>query len=182
MTSAATTGGTALEDFSSPCPPLPSALHSGQTQSGFPSSSNDAGISGCVQASAGSQTASTIATGTTMSGATTTTSATSGESSGYLSCPVDIIPSWPSDLLTEWWLAPQVYGAGCSDCIVEGDILRLGGPFNQTWQKKYMRLFPNRLELYNRTREGIPLKGVEVGSDLHLLSVHLSFRLIRENS
>ncbi|VDP85666.1 unnamed protein product [Echinostoma caproni] len=50
-----------------------------------------------------------------------------------------------------------------SDCIVEGEVLKLGGPFMQTWQRKHLRLFPNRLELYNKSRDGLILKkGVEV--------------------
>ena len=50
-----------------------------------------------------------------------------------------------------------------SDCIVDGDILKLVGPFFQTWQRKFLRLFPNRLELYSKSRDGTVLKkGVEV--------------------
>ena len=51
-----------------------------------------------------------------------------------------------------------------TDCIVEGEVLKLGGPFLQTWQKRHLRLYPNRLELYQKTRDGLLLKskGVEV--------------------
>lgn len=50
-----------------------------------------------------------------------------------------------------------------SDCIVEGDVLKLGGPFLQTWQRKHLRLFPNRIEIYNKSRDGLILKkGVDV--------------------
>ncbi|THD24169.1 Protein-serine/threonine kinase [Fasciola hepatica] len=41
-----------------------------------------------------------------------------------------------------------------SDCIVEGEVLKLGGPFMQTWQRKHLRLFPNLLEVYNKSRDG----------------------------
>ncbi|VDN14899.1 unnamed protein product [Dibothriocephalus latus] len=50
-----------------------------------------------------------------------------------------------------------------SDCIMEGDVLKLVGPFFQTWQRKFLRLFPNRLELYSKSRDGLAVKkGVEV--------------------
>ena len=50
-----------------------------------------------------------------------------------------------------------------SDCIVDGDVLKLVGPFFQTWQRKFLRLFPNRLELYCKSRDGTILKkGAEV--------------------
>ncbi|KAL3315015.1 Beta-adrenergic receptor kinase 2, partial [Cichlidogyrus casuarinus] len=50
------------------------------------------------------------------------------------------------------------------DCIVEGEVLKLAGPFLQTWQRKYMKLFPNRLELYRESRsDGFNFKkGIEV--------------------
>jgi len=32
------------------------------------------------------------------------------------------------------------------DCILQGYLLKLGGPFMTQWQKKYFHLFPNRLE------------------------------------
>ncbi len=70
--------------------------------------------------------------------------------------------------------APAVSGAAStsalgsdechSDCIVEGEVLRLVGPFFQTWQRKHLRLFPNRLEMHSKCRDGsVSLKGVEVG-------------------
>ena len=54
-----------------------------------------------------------------------------------------------------------------TDCIVEGEVLKLGGPFLQTWQKKHLKLYPNRLEFYHKTRDGqvVKGKGVEVGPD-----------------
>ena len=54
---------------------------------------------------------------------------------------------------------------GATDCIVEGEVLKLGGPFLQTWQKKHLKLYPNRLEFYHKTRDGqvTRSKGVEVG-------------------
>lgn len=52
---------------------------------------------------------------------------------------------------------------GPTDCIVEGEVLRLGGPFMQTWQKKHLKLYPNRLELYHKNRDGcIIAKNIEV--------------------
>lgn len=53
---------------------------------------------------------------------------------------------------------------GPTDCIVEGEILKLGGPFLQTWQKKHLKLYPNRLEFYHKSRDGqiVKGKGVEV--------------------
>jgi beta-adrenergic-receptor kinase len=52
---------------------------------------------------------------------------------------------------------------GPTDCIVEGEVLKLGGPFLQTWQKKHLKLYPNRLEFYPK-RDGhvIRGKGVEL--------------------
>ena len=53
---------------------------------------------------------------------------------------------------------------GPTDCIVEGEVLKLGGPFLQTWQKKHLKLYPNRLEFYPKNRDGqvVKGKGVEV--------------------
>lgn len=48
---------------------------------------------------------------------------------------------------------------GPTDCIVEGEVLKLGGPFLQAWQKKYLKLYPNRLEFYNKNRDGQMAKG-----------------------
>ena len=89
------------------------------------------------------------------------------------------IPSWPAELLVEWWIDPEMFGCGPSDCLVESELLRLGGPFLHTWQKKHVRLFPNRLEIYNKTQHGIPLKGAEVSLKCwHKLM--LSFNLLLE--
>ncbi|XP_071479220.1 G protein-coupled receptor kinase 3-like isoform X2 [Diadema antillarum] len=38
-----------------------------------------------------------------------------------------------------------IYALG-KDCIMHGILHRLGGPFLNTWQKRYFYLFPNRLE------------------------------------
>nr|BAA75507.1 rhodopsin kinase [Enteroctopus dofleini] len=40
------------------------------------------------------------------------------------------------------------------DVIVEGEILKLGGPFLNSWQKRHLRLYPNRLEFYQKNRDG----------------------------
>ena len=45
-------------------------------------------------------------------------------------------------------------------------MLKLGGPtVLPTWQKKHLKLYPNRLEFYPKNRDGqiIKGKGVEVG-------------------
>ena len=57
-----------------------------------------------------------------------------------------------------------VFLVGPTDCIVEGEVLKLGGPFLQTWQKKHLKLYPNRLEFYHKSRDGqvVKGKGVEV--------------------
>jgi len=59
---------------------------------------------------------------------------------------------------------------GPTDCIVEGEVLKLGGPFLQTWQKKHLKLYPNRLEFYPKSRDGqiVKGKGVEVNVQLQL--------------
>ena len=55
-----------------------------------------------------------------------------------------------------------------TDCIVEGEVLKysgtFGGTFGQSWPKKHLKLYPNRLEFYQKN-EGYVLKGkgVEVG-------------------
>ncbi|CDS43107.1 G protein coupled receptor kinase 1 [Echinococcus multilocularis] len=82
------------------------------------------------------------------------------------------IPSWPAELLLEWWIDPERYGCGPSDCLVESELLRLGGPFLHTWQKKHVRLFPNRLEIYTKNQHGIPLKGAEFISMLDIASIY----------
>jgi len=53
---------------------------------------------------------------------------------------------------------------GPTDCIVEGEVLKLGGPFLQSWQKKHLKLYPNRLEFYHKNRDGqvVKSKGVEL--------------------
>ncbi|CAD5125386.1 DgyrCDS13623 [Dimorphilus gyrociliatus] len=53
---------------------------------------------------------------------------------------------------------------GPTDCIVEGEVLKLGGPFLQSWQKKHLKLYPNRLEFYHKNRDGqvYKSKGVEL--------------------
>uniref|UniRef100_A0A1I8GW06 G protein-coupled receptor kinase n=1 Tax=Macrostomum lignano TaxID=282301 RepID=A0A1I8GW06_9PLAT len=48
--------------------------------------------------------------------------------------------------------------AADSDCIVEGEVQRLGGPFLQSWQKKHLKLFPNRLEFHSKSRDSVLLK------------------------
>lgn len=57
-----------------------------------------------------------------------------------------------------------LYISGPTDCIVEGEVLKLGGPFLQAWQKKHLKLYPNRLEFYHKNRDGqiVYGKGVEV--------------------
>lgn len=57
-----------------------------------------------------------------------------------------------------------VSAVGPTDCIVEGEVLKLGGPFLQSWQKKHLKLYPNRLEFYHKSRDGqvVKSKGVEV--------------------
>ncbi|CAH8670154.1 unnamed protein product [Dicrocoelium dendriticum] len=63
-----------------------------------------------------------------------------------------------------------------SDCIVEGEVLKLGGPFLQTWQRKHLRLFPNRLELYNKSRDGLVLKkGVDLISMMDIKEISPAF-------
>jgi hypothetical protein len=59
---------------------------------------------------------------------------------------------------------PFIIFVGPTDCIVEGEVLKLGGPFLQTWQKKHLKLYPNRLEFYHKNRDGqvVRGKGVEV--------------------
>jgi len=61
-------------------------------------------------------------------------------------------------------MTQHVSPAGPTDCIVEGEVLKLGGPFLQTWQKKHLKLYPNRLEFYHKNRDGqvVRGKGVEV--------------------
>lgn len=35
-----------------------------------------------------------------------------------------------------------------SDCILHGYIKKLGGPWTSSWQMRYAKLYPNRLELH----------------------------------
>ena len=35
-----------------------------------------------------------------------------------------------------------------SDCILNGYVKKLGGPFASAWQTRYAKLYPNRLELH----------------------------------
>jgi len=50
---------------------------------------------------------------------------------------------------------------GPTDCLLEGELLKLGGPFLQMWQRKHAKLYPNRLEFYNKTRDGQVVRGKE---------------------
>ncbi|VDN97637.1 unnamed protein product [Rodentolepis nana] len=90
------------------------------------------------------------------------------------------IPSWPAELLLEWWIDPRIFGCGPSDCLVESEVLRLGGPFLHTWQKKHARLFPNRLEIYNKNQHGIPLKGAEFISMLDIASIYPTLQRVNK--
>uniref|UniRef100_A0A0R3XBK2 PH domain-containing protein n=1 Tax=Hydatigena taeniaeformis TaxID=6205 RepID=A0A0R3XBK2_HYDTA len=64
-----------------------------------------------------------------------------------------------------------------SDCIVEGDILKLVGPFFQTWQRKFLRLFPNRLEIHSKSRDGtVVKKGVELVSMVDIREISRDFQ------
>ncbi|VDL58759.1 unnamed protein product [Hymenolepis diminuta] len=64
-----------------------------------------------------------------------------------------------------------------SDCIVEGDVLKLVGPFFQTWQRKFLRLFPNRLEMYSKSRDGtVVKKGVELISMVDIREISPNFQ------
>lgn len=51
-------------------------------------------------------------------------------------------------------LLNPIFFSDQTDCIVEGEVLKLGGPFLQTWQKKHLKLYPNRLEFYHKNRDG----------------------------
>ncbi|XP_076434860.1 G protein-coupled receptor kinase 3-like isoform X2 [Babylonia areolata] len=71
---------------------------------------------------------------------------------------------------------------GPTDCIVEGEVLKLGGPFLQTWQKKHLKLYPNRLEFYHKTRDGqvTRSKGVELISMLDIKEVFAEFQKLNK--
>ncbi|XP_071848958.1 G protein-coupled receptor kinase 3-like isoform X1 [Apostichopus japonicus] len=45
------------------------------------------------------------------------------------------------------------YAVG-KDCIMHGHLLKLGGPFMTTWQRRYFYLFPNRLEFMGDGEKG----------------------------
>jgi len=68
--------------------------------------------------------------------------------------------------------------AGPTDCIVEGEVLKLGGPFNQSWSKKHLKLYPNRLEFYQKARDGTVPRGkaVELYSMLDIKEVQPDFQ------
>lgn len=70
------------------------------------------------------------------------------------------------------------FAAGPTDCIVEGEVLKLGGPFNQSWTKKHLKLYPNRLEFYQKARDGsVPRgKAVELYSMLDIKEVSPDFQ------
>ncbi|KAK2174935.1 hypothetical protein NP493_765g01041 [Ridgeia piscesae] len=69
-----------------------------------------------------------------------------------------------------------------TDCIVEGEVLKLGGPFLQTWQKKHLKLYPNRLEFYHKTRDGqvVKGKGVELISMMDIKEVIPEFQKLNK--
>ncbi|XP_013421882.1 beta-adrenergic receptor kinase 2 [Lingula anatina] len=74
------------------------------------------------------------------------------------------------------------FDTGPTDCIVEGEILKLGGPFLQTWQKKHLKLYPNRLEFYHKNRDGQIVKGkaVELISMTEIREVTQEFQKINK--
>ncbi|KAF6038739.1 ADRBK2 [Bugula neritina] len=71
---------------------------------------------------------------------------------------------YPDDLITT---------DGQTDCIVEGEVSRLGNSFmQQTWQKTHLKLFPNRLEFYPKKDGQIIRKtGVEMISMMEIKQV-----------
>ncbi|XP_021370449.1 beta-adrenergic receptor kinase 2-like isoform X1 [Mizuhopecten yessoensis] len=71
---------------------------------------------------------------------------------------------------------------GPTDCIVEGEVLKLGGPFLQTWQKKHLKLYPNRLEFYSKNKDGqvVRGKGVELVSMLDIREVYQEFQKLNK--
>ncbi|XP_067685466.1 G protein-coupled receptor kinase 3-like [Haliotis asinina] len=72
--------------------------------------------------------------------------------------------------------------AGPTDCIVEGEVLKLGGPFLQTWQKKHLKLYPNRLEFYHKNRDSqvVRSKGVELVSMFDIKEVYPDFQKLNK--
>jgi len=65
---------------------------------------------------------------------------------------------------------------GPTDCLLEGELLKLGGPFLQMWQRKHAKLYPNRLEFYNKTRDGHVVRGKE-GKGVEVTTVLLIYLL-----
>lgn len=56
-----------------------------------------------------------------------------------------------------------------SDVILHGYIKKLGGPFEATWQNRYAKLYPNRLELHteNNKPQLVFMDQIEeIGTDL----------------
>lgn len=51
------------------------------------------------------------------------------------------------------------YAVG-KDCIMHGHLLKLGGPFMTTWQRRYFYLFPNRLEFMGDGEKGVSFDSV----------------------
>lgn len=43
---------------------------------------------------------------------------------------------------------------GQTDCIVEGEVQKLGNSFLSTWQRYHLKLYPNRLEFYAKKSDG----------------------------
>ncbi|XP_067934508.1 G protein-coupled receptor kinase 3-like [Watersipora subatra] len=62
---------------------------------------------------------------------------------------------------------------GQTDCIVEGEVSKLGNSFLQTWQRTHLKLYPNRLEFYPKKSDGQINKktGVELVSMLEIKEV-----------
>ncbi|XP_071094092.1 G protein-coupled receptor kinase 3-like isoform X1 [Haliotis cracherodii] len=76
----------------------------------------------------------------------------------------------------------DIDAAGPTDCIVEGEVLKLGGPFLQTWQKKHLKLYPNRLEFYHKNRDSqvVRSKGVELVSMFDIKEVYPDFQKLNK--
>lgn len=72
---------------------------------------------------------------------------------------------------------------GPTDCIVEGEMLKLGGPtVLPTWHRKHLKLYPNRLEFYAKNRDGhvIKGKGVELIPMTDIAEVSQDFQRINK--
>ena len=67
---------------------------------------------------------------------------------------------------------------GPTDCLLEGELLKLGGPFLQMWQRKHAKLYPNRLEFYSKTRDGQVTKGKE-GKGVEVRDVFMLSSLVQ---